>query len=550
MSKISPIKLNFLTNFLQFNTLKKRNQNIKHINYKIYYLLCQPETFLIAYKKISKNQSFLMKKVIKNKLFVFGFIQANEIAQKFKNETYEWNFYSIKQNQFFTEKIVTLKSNLSFFYTNLIVQEAINHILETIYEPIFQHFENQTKKMANNYGFRPNKTPWNAVEIFKNTRFNIAIKNTIEDAHNINHTQLISKLSKRIKDKKFLKIIDDFLKSEIYKKGAKTSTRYFNSIKTLKQMYEFTYQHKSLFPILFNIYIFDLDKFIYFTLILPIVEKHKKKTYKFISKQTKNIKQLFEIWFFWQKTVRIKSKLFKPIKKKQKFIFEFLYQNFKKCSSNLIYSRYGKNWLLCMTTNYQEAIKIKKKIERFMNKKLLIQVNEKKIVLIKLLLGVEYLGYQLKIPRLNLLKKKKLTLSKNKNFFFQRLKLKILPSYETIYKNLKENKFCTLDYNMYPLSKRSWLIFNEYTLVKKYRKIIFYFANYYKNCNKIFALKRAYYILKYSCVKTIAERKKIGIQSVLKKYGIQLNIKKNKITCDGTIYLHIKLPTLKEIQKR
>ena len=546
MSKLSPIKLNFLTNFLQFTTLKKRNQNIKHINYKIYYLLCQPETFLTAYKKISKNQHFLINKLIKNKLFFFGFIQAKEIAQKFKDEQYEWNFYCKKK--FPKVKIVKIQSNISFFYTNLIIQEAITQILEAIYEPIFQHFENQTKKMASNYGFRPNKTPWNAVEIFKNTSFNIAIKNKIEDMYNINHTQLILKLSKRIKDKKFLKMISTFLKSQNYKQLKKTSIQDFYSIKSLKKIHDFNFQNKSIFSILFNIYIFDLDKFIYFNLIFPILKKNKKKTYQFLSKQTKNIKQLFEIWFVWQKIIRKKNKLFKPIIKKQKFIFEFLYKNFKKCSTNVIYSRYGENWLLCMITNYQKAKKIKKKIKKFINKKLLIQVSEKKIILVKLQNGVEYLGYQLKTPSLKLLKKK-LRFIQTKKIFFKKLKTKILPSYEKIYKNLKANKFCTLDSNMYPLSKKSWLIFNEYTLVKKYRNIIFSFVNYYQNCNKIFALKRVYYILKYSCVKTIAERKKIGIKSVLKKYGRQLNIKKNKITSDGIIYLNIKLPTLKEIQK-
>ncbi len=542
MSQLSPIKLNFLTNFVQFNTLKKRNQNIKHINYKIYYLLCQPETFLIAYKKISKNQPFLINKLIKNKLFFFGFIQAKEIAQKFKDEQYDWNLYCKKK--FPKVKIVKVKSNISFFYTNLIVQEAITQILEAIYEPIFQHFEHQTKQMASNYGFRPNKTPWNAVEIFKNTNFNIAIKNKIEDMYDINHTQLILKLSKRIKDKKFLKMISKFLKSQTYKPFKKISIQSFYSIQSLKKIHDFNFKNKSIFSILFNIYIFDLDKFIYFNLIFPILKKNKKKTYQFLSKQTKNIKQLFEIWFLWQKIIRKKNKLFKPIIKKQKFIFEFLYKN----STNVIYSRYGENWLLCMITNYQEAKKIKKKIKKFMNKKLLLQVSEKQIRLVKLQSGVEYVGYQLKTPSLKLLKKK-LRLIKNKKKFFKKLKTKILPSYEKIYNNLKANKFCTLDSNMYPLSKKSWLIFNEYTLVKKYRKTLCSFINYYKNCNKLFALKRVYYILKYSCVKTIAERKKIGIKSVLKKYGKQLNIKKHKITSDGIIYLNIKLPTLKEIQK-
>ena len=115
MSKILNPKSNFLNNFFQFNALKKRNQNIKHINQKIYYLLCQPETFLNASKKISKNTNFLTKKLKKNKLFFFNFNQAKQIAQKFKDGQYEWDFNRIERKKSFQLKKLTLCLNLSFF---------------------------------------------------------------------------------------------------------------------------------------------------------------------------------------------------------------------------------------------------------------------------------------------------------------------------------------------------------------------------------------------------------------------------------------------------
>lgn len=39
----------------------ERNQNLKHINYKIFYLLHEPFTYVNAYKNISKNKGSLTK---------------------------------------------------------------------------------------------------------------------------------------------------------------------------------------------------------------------------------------------------------------------------------------------------------------------------------------------------------------------------------------------------------------------------------------------------------------------------------------------------------
>jgi retron-type reverse transcriptase len=69
----------------------ERNQNTKHINYKIYYLLENPFTIINAYSKISKNKGALTKGFNdSNVIQYFGKINAENICKKLKTKNYQW----------------------------------------------------------------------------------------------------------------------------------------------------------------------------------------------------------------------------------------------------------------------------------------------------------------------------------------------------------------------------------------------------------------------------------------------------------------------------
>jgi len=69
-----------------------RNQNSTRINKRIYHLLCQPFTFVNAYSKISKNTGALTKSFSDNNIMSYvEKINADQIAQRFKNKTYNWS---------------------------------------------------------------------------------------------------------------------------------------------------------------------------------------------------------------------------------------------------------------------------------------------------------------------------------------------------------------------------------------------------------------------------------------------------------------------------
>lgn len=87
----------------------------------------------------------------------------------------------------------------------------------------------------------------------------------------------MSILSQRITDERFLDVIKSMLKSRIMDRE-----KFENTLTG-------TPQGGIVSPLLFNIYMFELDKFVYNTIILPILENNKTKKRK-ANPRSKNIK--------------------------------------------------------------------------------------------------------------------------------------------------------------------------------------------------------------------------------------------------------------------
>ncbi|NJR76101.1 MAG: RNA-directed DNA polymerase, partial [Scytonema sp. CRU_2_7] len=149
-----------------------------------------------------------------------------------------------------------------------IIQEALRGILEAIYEPEFKEFEEYTSGLCSNYGFRPRKSTWDAVAVLKyqGQSTNYCIEGDIVGAYNnIDHNILLNILERRIKDKKFLKLINNLLKA-----GIMEENRVIHNLIG-------TPQGGILSPLLFNIYMFEFDKFIYEEIIKPLVNNNSDK---------------------------------------------------------------------------------------------------------------------------------------------------------------------------------------------------------------------------------------------------------------------------------
>jgi group II intron reverse transcriptase/maturase len=123
------------------------------------------------------------------------------------------------------------------------IQQAIAQVLNKIYEPIFSE---------SSYGFRPNRSAKNAIiksKEYINEGNRWVVDMDLEKFFDkVNHDILMSKLEKKIKDRRLLKLIRKYLQSGVFINGIKISSE------------EGTPQGGPLSPLLANIMLDDMDK--------------------------------------------------------------------------------------------------------------------------------------------------------------------------------------------------------------------------------------------------------------------------------------------------
>jgi retron-type reverse transcriptase len=534
----------------------KRNKNPGHINYKIHHLLHDPFTFVNAYTKISKNRGALTEGYNDEGVMkLFGLETATSIAKKIKNNTYK--FKPVKRN-WIPKPGKTKKRPIDVpTQSNRIVQEAIRGILEAIYEPEFEKWGKDTKHLSNNYGYRPGKSTWSALQTLKekSQRCTIAIEGDIVSAYNnVDHDILISILKKRIKDKKFLNLIKQLLKC-----GVMDGHQYEHSIIG-------TPQGGIVSPLLFNIYMFCFDQFVYDEIILPIInaEKGKRgddanKAYRRARSQTdKSMKELQELkkklktQFDPQTKSDLKLAL-KDFKRKRSIRNTTPYGNVERLEKKAVYVRYADDWVLTLTCNKNEAEVIKQKIAKYLETHRNMRLDKEKTKITHIVNGYHFLGFEIRKMKAGV--KQMFVLQKSAGGKIQRpLKrttsgqLTIEPHSDRILTRLKQNQFCNNKYE--PRAKPGWLVYEEYDIVEKYSQIFRGIYNYYLPCERLTRLNRISYILQYSCGRTLARKRDTTLKKVMTRYGKNFVINKTIKNTKGTdIIRTAKFLTLTDLRK-
>lgn len=494
----------------QLQRLVIRNQNPEHINHKLTYLLHDPYTFICAYAQISKHKGAITEGPISSATTMswFGQINAIHIANQFKTGTYKFRpvrrLLMPKTGQpGKTRPIDTLTKE------DRIVQEAIRGILEAIFEPEFEAFEKQTNFQVTNYGFRPHKTCMDAVETFKKQGQTVTyvLEGDIKLAYNsVNQQVLLQILNRRIKDKKFLAIIKEMFQSGILHDG--------------------NFQHSLLgvpqggiaSPILFNIYMFELDKYVY-----KLMKRYAINPNPVVNPTYKNLGDKI------RKLAENKPEGYrKEIQLFQKEKFNISTYAIGTNPRNPIFVRYADDWVFGLCCTKVEAEKVKRNISIFLKLYLKLTLDPDKTLISHLQRdGFRFLGYEIKMftpeqtkialclttTTYGTFRVKKRTTSR---------KINIRPDKETIFRNLISKKIC--DGLHFPIGVPAWAQLEEFRIVERYRSIMLGIYNYYCKCDDHYVLNHISYILQFSCAKTIARRKQISMKQVFEKYGRNLRV--------------------------
>jgi group II intron reverse transcriptase/maturase len=251
-----------------------------------------------------------------------------------------------------------------------LLQTVVKLILEAIYEPTFSPMS---------HGFRPQRSCHTALEQIRQEMYGVRwwVEGDIKGFFDhVSHDTLISILSKRITDKRFLHLIGQFLKA-----GYVEDWRYH-------QTYSGVPQGGNLSPVLANIYLNELDQI----MVKKIAEFSKgadrKKTHEYqrISAKVARAKKKARKTGDWTRYKALRKDMLKTQAKDPQD------PDYRR----LHFVRYADDWLAGVIGSKADAEELKRWIETYLREELQLELSAEKTLITNSKQRVRFLGYDIK----------------------------------------------------------------------------------------------------------------------------------------------------------
>lgn len=376
-----------------------------------------------------------------------------------------------------------------------IVQEGMRFLLEIIFEPLFRD---------SSYGWRPNRGCLMALNDIRMKCKGCSwyIEGDIDQQFpTLNHNILISIIKTKVDDQAFIDLLYKYMK-----------VGYGENLKKVTPMQIGVIQGGIFSPILANIYMNPFDEW---------VESHLMSIFNTGNKREKNPEYFKK---YYQDGLKVKDKSIRSI-----LTMDPSYRR-------MYYFRYADDFIIGVDGSKEDCEKLKNEINAFLQNKLNMVLNLKKTKITNATKDyAKFLGY-----RIHKTKMSKMSIRRNKLGRLSRIVPRpVLDApINEIVKKLIERKYATKAGN--PTRNGRFINHHLSDTINHYRAVERGILNYYSLCNNYGKLAaRVHFILKYSCVLTIASKMKLKTKKkVFKKYGKDLKILNEKgkiITCYPTI---------------
>jgi len=530
---------------------KLNKKNIYKKNDNLIKFIRDPTLIAEAYNKVQKNKGAHTKGTDNETADAFGRIRLEKISKEIANGTFKWRAI---RRILIPKKGKKKERPLGIVnFDDRIVQELIRIILNTIYEPLFQEKEY-------NHGFRPKRGTRSAIiKIDRESQgITTAIEGDIKGAYDyVDHKILMKILMKKIYDRKFLRLIEKGIEQDVI----------FNKQK-LSGMLGVP-QGGIASPILFNIYMHEFDRLVEEKVgkMLEKINKKEKRIKQPITKEYKKLKSRVE-----SNRARIKRLIIKHqgtntdnvntyrelVREKRQAKRKMIHVPFIDRKRKLLmfsYTRYADDWVILTNANEKVCEEIKKLLTDILRKELRLELSDEKTKITDLNKKfVRFLGFTFKNTPSMIQTRK----GKNGKKFKARTPLgpRIGIDHERVMKRLEENQIITKKRKGKKQKTRHVEIYcalKDWEIVTKFTQIIRGIFNYYYySLTGKSDLHKYYYLLKYSCLKTLAHRLRMSTLKVTKKYGGELNIKYSVYLKDRTgkkikKEKKVKFPTYKKL---
>ena len=480
--------------------LNSLNEHSKDSSYKferLYRILFNEELFYVAYQKIASNGGSTTKGSDGRSIDEMSLARIETLIASLKDESYQP--HPSRRVHIPKKNGKTRPLGIPAFEDKL-VQEVVRMILEAIYEG---HFE------TTSHGFRPKRSCHTALLHIQKT-FNGAkwfIEGDIKGFFdNIDHDVLVGILRERISDDRFIRLIRKFLKAGYVEDW------------TFHNTYSGTPQGGIVSPILANIYLDKLDKY-----VKEYIQHFDKGTKRRPGKESNNLANERK------RTVR-KLKKVKDGTEKAALVARLkaieqeraAFPNGDEMDESyrrLKYIRYADDFILGVIGSKEEAQRIKEDIKSFLSASLALELSEEKTLITHTGKSAKFLGYEITVTRNN--HQRRDVQGRLRRTYGKRVRLNVsmatlrdkLLEYGAMEIKLRNGK------EIWKPKCRSGLIFNDdLEILDRYNRETVGFCNYYLIANNCVVLHNFRYIMEYSMYKTFAGKYRSTVRKINKKY--------------------------------
>ena len=480
--------------------LNSLNEHSKDSSYKferLYRLLFNEELFYVAYQKIASNGGSTTKGSDGRSIDGMSLARIETLIASLKDESYQP--HPSRRVHIPKKNGKTRPLGIPAFEDKL-VQEVVRMILEAIYEG---HFE------TTSHGFRPKRSCHTALlhiqKTFSGAKWFIEgdIKGFFD---NIDHDVLVGILRERISDDRFIRLIRKFLKAGYVEDW------------TFHNTYSGTPQGGIVSPILANIYLDKLDKY-----VKEYIQHFDKGTKRRPGKESNNLANERK------RTVR-KLKKVKDGTEKAALVARLKAIEQERAAfpsgdemdgsyRRLKYIRYADDFILGVIGSKEDALRIKEDIKSFLSESLALELSEEKTLITHTGKSAKFLGYEITVTRDN--HQRRDVRGCLRRTYGKRVRLNVsmatlrdkLLEYGAMEIKLRNGK------EIWKPKCRSGLIFNDdLEILDRYNRETVGFCNYYLIANNCVVLHNFRYIMEYSMYKTFAGKYRSTVRKINKKY--------------------------------
>ena len=482
--------------------LNSLNEHSKDSSYKferLYRILFNEELFYVAYQKIASNGGSTTKGSDGRSIDGMSLARIETLIASLKDESYQP--HPSRRVHIPKKNGKTRPLGIPAFEDKL-VQEVVRMILEAIYEG---HFE------TTSHGFRPKRSCHTALLHIQKT-FNGAkwfIEGDIKGFFdNIDHDVLVQILRERISDDRFIRLIRKFLKAGYVEDW------------TFHNTYSGTPQGGIVSPILANIYLDKLDKYVkeyirHFD--MGTKRRPGKESNDLANERKRTVRKLKKVKDGTEKAALVAR--LKAIEQERAAFpsgdeMDGSYRRLK-------YIRYADDFILGVIGSKEDALRIKEDIKSFLSESLALELSEEKTLITHTGKSAKFLGYEITVTRNN--HQRRDVQGRLRRTYGKRVRLNVsmatlrdkLLEYGAMEIKLRNGK------EVWKPKCRSGLIFNDdLEILDRYNRETVGFCNYYLIANNCVVLHNFRYIMEYSMYKTFAGKYRSTVRKINKKYRL------------------------------